>query len=377
MVTGRARRAQPGSAAALAGVGLALLALSGPASAQEGRYRIEGQGPEGAYRGSAELRRLADGWALAFRTFTRDGRERFGRARASSQRGALVFALREERLEGRLRTVPGERGLVAAYVDPRARASEGEPALIRRERWEPNAGALVPVIVVVLGGDERFPGVTAAQAREAQTWILAQLEATFAPLGLEFVGLTGEPVVVPGAPFDRNEDGALSRVEVRGVRDELERRGLKRPGRVVLVLTAAGFVHGACRGWTLGDAPATPNTLGDPNDNFSLLGLRYLDPSRYHTVAHEVGHQLGLDDLNPRNRELLDEPRRDDHLMLSGGVGIHLDPVVAALLRRTVVDRFPLHGLEGRREALRPEGEAPPEEETGLPPPEQGPPGER
>ena len=46
-----------------------------------------------------------------------------------------------------------------------------------------------------------------------------------------------------------------------------------------------------CRGWTLGDAPATPHSLGDVNDNFSLVGARWL--ASHHTAARWCSRQEG------------------------------------------------------------------------------------
>lgn len=138
---------------------------------------------------------------------------------------------------------------------------------------------------------------------------------------------------VDGAAADADHDGQLSRPELAALRDDLERRGVKRRGQVTLVLTAAPFVAADCRGWTLGDVPSVQGSLADRNDNFSVVGLSFLDPTRFHTVAHEVGHQLGLDDLRPDNRGQLEQPDRDDHLMESGGCGHFVDPAAGRIVR--------------------------------------------
>jgi hypothetical protein len=299
------------------------------------------------------------------------GRERRSSGPALANGSGLRFTCkatrerhRETTLRASLRAVDdGSGGLVATYVDASRR-------VVRREVWLATSTVEVPVQVVRLEGGSAFPHVSAAQAEEAQTWILAQLNGVFADLDVRFRSITAAPVSADGSRYDRDGDRRLSSQEIRLLRDGLEARGIKRRGRVVLVVTSAAFAHGDCRGWTLGDMPASPETLHDPNDNVSVVGLRYLDPSRFHTVAHEVGHQLGLDDINARNARLLREPRRRDHLMVSGGTGLHLDPVVEGILHRAT-RRFPDHGLEGRQGQPSVGGPVPlpPPPRRGLPQP--------
>jgi hypothetical protein len=88
-------------------------------------------------------------------------------------------------------------------------------------------------------------------------------------------------------------------------------------------------------------------------------------------VAHEVGHQFGLDDLGDDNLHALREPGRDDHLMQSGGEGFHVDPAVVERLRRWV--RYDDRGLGGRRvvrpiEPLRVSASVRSDEGLGAPP---------
>ena len=264
-----------------------------------------------------------------------------------------------------LKRVPGEGGaLTATYYD-------AQRQVVRRESWTRTQEIEIPLAVVVITGGGKLAGVPAGEAHEAQRRIEAQLNATFKPLGVHFQPLSEEPRTASGADLDKDSDGRLDKDECAALQGELERRGIKQPGRVVVVLTDAPFVHPGCRGWTPGDAPATDHTLVDPNDNFSLIGRAYLSPARFHTVAHEVGHQLGLDDLRPTNRRLLDEPAREDHLMESGGSGFHLDRAVLEILRRHVTS-FPDHGLEGRinQEPVRSSRYLPPVtpgESRGLP----------
>lgn len=342
------------------------------ARAVDGRYRIEGVGSDATgYTGSARVRTVDGEVRVGFRTFE-GGVERRAAGVAHRRGEGLVVSLRfdadfyvgaEPRLIARLEPLAGSGGFKVTYGRP------GGPPL-RHEVWTRDpALARIPVVVVALTGDEELPGVSPAQAHAAQRWIVAQLGAVFEPLGIAFHAIHREPPRLSAAPFDRDRDGSFSRDEVRALRSAFEERGHKRPGRVVVAVTAADFVHGQCRGWTLGDAPVTPDTLTDPNDNFSLVGLRYLDPSEFHTVAHEVGHQLGLDDIRPANRDRLDQPDRADHLMISGGTGLFVDVRIARLLRRGVA-RFPEHGLEGRRGQRLPIAPATsPPDSGGLPDP--------
>lgn len=351
---------------------LLVLSLPGLALAQEGRYRIDGVGPAGTYRGSAEIAAGEQRFSLKTRTFDSRAREVRYEGDALPSADALRALLRGKR-EGQalpqlrilIKRVPGEAdALTATYYD-------AQRQVVRRESWTRTQEIEVPLSVVVIEGAGKLPGVPAGEAKEAQRRIEAQLNATFKPLGVHFQALRDEPWTAPGAALDRDQDGRLDKDECAALQGELERRGIKQPGRVVVVLTDAPFVHPGCRGWTPGDAPATDHTLVDPNDNLSIVGRAYLSPARFHTVAHEVGHQLGLDDLRPTNRHLLRESARPDHLMESGGRGFYLDPAILEILRRHVVG-FPNHGLEGRinQEPIRTSRFVPPasaETSRGLP----------
>ena len=330
------------------------------AHALEGRYRIEGVGPGAAYVGSGRIWSAGDDVRVSFRLFE-GGAERRATGVTRAAGGGLALSLR---IDSR----PGSAGRAQGRAVPLAggglKVSYRDGDLLRHEVWtRDDALARVPVVVVALGGPG---GVTPVQARAAQRWILAQLNAVYGDLGVAFHALLSAPRELPAKEFDLDEDGTYSRDEVRALRGALEEQRLKSPGRVVLAVTSADFVHGDCRGWTLGDAPPTPGTLTDPNDNFSLVGLSYLDPSEFHTVAHEVGHQLGLDDLRPANRHLLEEPRRSDHLMISGGRGLHLDRETRRIVRSGVT-RFPNHGLDGRRARRVPLPAPRPTGSAGLP----------
>lgn len=323
-----------------------LLLTACAAHAQGARYRVEGQGPEGACAGTALVTPEPAGERVivSLKTVGPDGDERRGLgavAQRSFDRLAFDLAasrglITEPRLRARARrTAPGV--LEVVYQDAEAR-------VVRRETWRRDEDVVVPLVVVALGGASGFQGVSAEDAAGAQRTILEQLDGVFAPCRVRFAA-TGEPALLPGAAYDADQDGRLGRPEVARLRDDLEARELKRPGRVVLVLTASPLVGRGCRGWTIGDAPATPHSLEDVNDNFSLVGARWL--RNQHTVAHEVGHQLGLDDLGAENRALLERRDRADQLMESGGAGWFLDPALVALVRRNA--RWPDHGLDGRR----------------------------
>lgn len=331
---------------------LQVVCVPSAAEAFEGRYRIQGVGPEGSYRGSARIQYRSRRWQVQLRTIDAKGNERRADARGGLStaramrftcRAQQVGHVREAALRVRLRSLQSDpTSLIATYRNRRRK-------VVRRECWLRDDLVRIPVQIVSLAGSAKFPDVSPSKAREAQARILAQLNTVYSKLQVQFQPITTAPARIKGAAFDADGNGRLSKKESRALRDALARSGLKRPGRVVIVITAAGFVSRGCRGWTLGDAPASPDTLWDPNDNFSLVGIRYLHPGRYHTVAHEVGHQLGLDDVRPQNRHRLRQPRRRDHLMISGGTGLHLDPVLTKMLHRTCA-RFPDHGLEGRRE---------------------------
>lgn len=323
--------------------------LASPAAAFEGRYHVRGTGPDGAYDGDACVEPAGSAWRVVVQTFDGDGGERRAECEAPRSRDGLHFTYRAYRglvpeapLAATLHAIGGDPdSLVVTYRDVRGR-------VVRREAWVKSERIRIPLLVVSLAGDERFPGVTSAQATEAQAWIAGQLDGVFAPIDVSFRPLAPRPVEVAGAPFDLDGDGRLAAGEVAALRDALEARGLKRPGRAVVVITRADLVHEGCRGWTLGDAEPTPDTLEDLNDDFSILGLEFIDPSRFHTVAHEVCHQFGLDDLRDANRWRLAAPESHEQLMDSGGTGLELDPRLAVLLRRAC-ERFPDHGLEGRR----------------------------
>ena len=235
---------------------------------------------------------------------------------------------------GELELRSGQGGLV---VRVRSRAGA------RSERWKPTT-VRVPVALAVLQGEGAFR-VEPEQVKDAMQVVGEQLAAVYGPLGLSFELLPPTPVAAKRV--DRDGDGRLAKDEVRRLRDHLERIGLKRPGRVVLTLTQAPIVGSGCRGWTLGDGVATPHTLTDLNDNFSIVAMRFL--RGHHTVAHEVGHQFGLDDLGRENRPQLSLPHRVDHLMDSGGEGFFVDPT-AAVHMHTVTTHTDL-GLAGRRSA--------------------------
>ncbi|MCW8139357.1 MAG: hypothetical protein KIT58_10690 [Planctomycetota bacterium] len=313
--------------------------------AQGARFRIDGVGSDGPCTGTALLAQEPGGaLVVTLKTVGSDGVERRARAEVSRAGGLLSFTVRlargvvlEPPLSARSRRLEGG-ALEVVYRDERG-------GVVRHEVWSRDEEVTIPVLVVALTGEPfRFPDVTAEEAAQAQASALAQLDAVYAPGRLR-VEAVSAPVLLAGAPFDKDGDGRLSRDEGAALRAALEARELKRPGRVVLVVTSAPIVGRGCRGWTLGDARATPHSLGDVNDNFSLVGLKFIANGR--TVPHEVGHQLGLDDLTPHNRDLLERRERGDHLMESGGVGAFLDPAITRVLRRTA--RRPDHGLEGRR----------------------------
>lgn len=324
----------------------ALLAWPTLASAQAGRYRIEGEGPEGRCLGAAfvDADPLTGGLRVVLKTTARDGAERRARAAVEVEGGALAFAARattgwrqEPALSGDARRA-GPGALRVTWRDIAGR-------VVRRETWTRDDEVVIPIAVVALRGGGALPDVSAEAAGRAQVTVLAALDEVYAPLGIRFRPATPAPTLVEAADVDG--DGRLARAELERVRDDLEVRGVKRPGRIVLVITAAAIVGEGCRGWTLGHAPATPGSLGDVNDNISVVGLAYLDPARFHTVAHEVGHQLGLDDVSAENRLRLARPDRADQLMESGGSGRFLDPAMARLVREAAL--LPDHGLDGRR----------------------------
>ncbi|MCA8921636.1 MAG: hypothetical protein KDD82_07475 [Planctomycetes bacterium] len=235
----------------------------------------------------------------------------------------------------------------------------------RSERWKASP-VRVPVSLAVLQGQGAFPRVSPEQVRESVREVAAQLQAVYGPIGLSFV--LAPPTPIAAARVDLDGDGRLTKEEVRGLRDHLERIGLKQPGRVVLALTPAPIVGSGCRGWTLGDSVATPHTLTDLNDNFSIVNMRFV--KGHHTVPHEIGHQFGLDDLGRENRRRLDLPQRTDHLMDSGGEGVFLDP--QTLLHMHQVTTHPDLGLAGRRTAIvappAPREAAAPAQGLGAPP---------
>lgn len=330
------------------GVLLGLLVLAPAARAQGARYRIEGTGPEGACEGSAFVAPEPGGpLTVTLKTRDAEGEERRARAELVRTGGLIAFDTRASRgviVEPALSA--RARRLASGALEVVYRDSRGE--VVRRETWRREEEVTIPLQVVALSGEGRFPGVSAEQAAAAQAAILEQLTTVFAPCRVRFEAVSAAPVIVAGTDFDQDGDGRLVREEAASVRAALEQREVKRPGRVVVVVTAASFVGRGCRGWTLGDAPATPHSLGDVNDNFSLVGSRFLDG--HHTAAHEVGHQLGLDDLTPQNRDLLENRERGDQLMESGGHGVFVDPAFVRLVRSNV--RWPDHGLDGRRQGL-------------------------
>ena len=330
---------------------LLLTILPALAAAQEGHYRVDGLGPEGVYRGSAQIEGSRRGLAVSMRAFDSRVRElRYSGKTTGLTKGELRVVMsgkREDKLLPPLRVVikpvPGDdKALSAIYLD-------NDKKVIRRESWIRTRIVEIPLVVITLESDSKtsFQGVPADEAEVSQRRIEAQLNTTFKPVGVRFRALRDKPWAVPGDVFDRNKDGRLGKDEVALLQGALERRGFKQPGRVVVVLTDAPFAHPGCRGWTPGDAPATPHSLTDPNDNLSIVGRAYLSPARFHTVAHEVGHQLGLDDLYTTNRGKLEDAKRHDHLMESGGRGFHLDAAILKILRRHTAG-FPNAGLEGR-----------------------------
>lgn len=329
-----------------------LTILPALAVAQEGHYRVDGLGPEGVYQGSAEIDSIRRGpdrkLVVSMRAFDSRVRELRYTGKTTPTKGALKLVMQGER-EGKIlpalrvviKPVPGDdKALAALYYD-------NDRKVIRRESWIKTRVIEVPLVVITLEGKGNFQGVPAAEAEVSQRRIEAQLNTTFKDVGVRFRALRDRPWSVPGDRFDRNKDGRLGKDEVALLQSALEKRGFKQPGRVVVVLTDAPFAHPGCRGWTPGDSPATPRSLTDPNDNLSLVGRAYLSPARFHTVAHEVGHQLGLDDIYKTNRGKLEEPKRHDHLMESGGRGFHLDSAVLKILRQHTAG-FPNCGLEGR-----------------------------
>ena len=345
----------PGRVAAIA----LWLSAAGAAAGFEGRYRVEGQELDGtACKGTALIdEREGLSFRILLKTVDPQGEERRAEARGTLGAGGV---LRWTQKAVRQEILPDPELQAVARLDPAAvtptlrvvyRDEQGKP--VRREVWTRDERLAVPVAIVgVLGSAAFTRGIPADRAPAVERRILELLDAAYAEMGVSFVRARSEegPWTVEGAQLDQDHDGRLSREEVAGLRDELEKAGVKRPGRVVMVVTGGTLVGRGCRGLTLGDAPRTPSSLRDFNDNFSLVGAAYLDATRFHTVPHEVGHQLGLDDVARSNRTQLKHPERDDHLMLSGGAGTFLDPVARELLLKAL--RQPDHGLLGRRTAL-------------------------
>ena len=331
---------------------LVLLAAS-PALAFDGHYAIRGEDAQGPYRGMAVVSPLPQGRHQVQIVIRHAHRLHTAAALLTPQGGD--FGLRGTLGDGQ--GAMDDAGWRVTWT------AGGE--VVAREHWRP--ATEIAVAVAAVGAHGPLAGLDARAALHAQQQILARLNEVYGQLGIHFVPYREVPSLVPGQVADRNGDGRLSRAEVEGLRDELERRGIKRPGRVVVAVTQAPFVGHGARGWTLGDAPQTPATLEDLNDNFSLVGAGHLGFGS-HTVAHEVGHQFGLDDLGPQNQPSLSEPFREDHLMHSGGEGFHLDPAVLERLERWVACDD--NGLGGRRvvEILRPQPASAPRD-PGLPKP--------